>query len=98
MTKATWHEQPESYLAEQGYSFVRKLPTGEWAGLQRMVFTTGLFIGLDEFGWRTRFCFEDSGQAMAALAVWNGEGFPPGYWIKQKPEEVMNPLREAQGQ
>lgn len=95
MAEHTFAEAPEVYLTDQGYSLVRLLPTGEWAGLQRMAFTCGLFVGLDETGWRTRFCFETEDEARNALSGWDGQGFPPGYWIKQKPEEIMNPARDA---
>ncbi len=75
------------------YYAIRKLPNGELAGLQRMLYTTGLFTGLNEVGWRTRFCFEDPAEALASLMNWDGKGFPPGWWIIQKPEDLQNPLR-----
>lgn len=82
-------------LAKEGYSPIRLLPTGEWAGIQRMMYTVGLFVGLTQDSWRTRFCFETRQEAEAALfdTDWDGTGFPPGYWIKQKPEEISNPNR-----
>lgn len=83
----------ETFTA-MGYGNVRQLPTGEWAGLQKMMFTTGLILGIDEWGFRTRFCFETWDEAAKSLAAWDGEGFPPGYWIKQKPEDISNPVRE----
>lgn len=78
-------------LMRAGYHPVRLLPTGEWAGIRDMLYTFGLHVGLDEIGYRTRFCFPDRAAAEAALAAWDGEGFPPGFWIKQKPEDVRNP-------
>ncbi len=60
-----------------------------------MMFTTGLIAGLDRYGYRTRFCYETAPEAERALAEWNGEGWPPGYWVKQKPQDVANPLRTA---
>ena len=81
-------------LAREGYRNLKKMPNGEWAGIQNMLFTTALVIGLDEIGCRTRFCFETAEAAEVSLAEWEGEGFPPGWWIKQKPEDVDNPLRK----
>jgi hypothetical protein len=78
-------------ISELGYSYPRQLPTGEWAALQRMVYTVGLFVGLDERGYRTRYCYPDLLSAKSALANWDGQGDPPGPWIKQKPEDRSNP-------
>lgn len=85
-------------LKRNGYGPLRRLPTGEWAGDVDQLYTVGLFVGLDESGYRTRFCFPDRPSAEAALAAWDGAGFPPGFWIKQKPEDFRNPAladREA---
>jgi hypothetical protein len=84
---------PVAYLEACGITDVRQLPTGEWAGVQRMFATYGLMLGLDWMGYRTRFCFDTMREAREALAIWNGEGWPPGYWIKQKPENFQNPNR-----
>jgi hypothetical protein len=69
---------------ELGYAPVRVLETGEVAGLRKMMFTTGLFVGLDRMGYRTRFCYPTFGDACVALEYWNGENDPPGPWIKEK--------------
>jgi hypothetical protein len=74
----------EEQFAELGYEAVRKLDTGEWAGLMRFMFTTGLVVGLDSFGYRTRFCFKHRSDALASITAWNGSGDPPGPWIKEK--------------
>lgn len=87
-------EAERAAFAAFGYNHVRKLPTGEWAGLQRMAYTTGLFLGLDSVGYRTRFCYERYSDARDALGTWDGKGFPPGFWIKQKPEEIHGPGSE----
>jgi hypothetical protein len=66
------------------YKAPRLLPTGEWAGLQQMIFTVGLFVGLDQTGYRTRFCYPNFWTAVLAIHEWDGTGDPPGPWIKQK--------------
>lgn len=74
-----------------GYHAPRRLPDGRWIALQRMLYTTGLFVlEVPEF-YRTRYCYERWTDAEAALQVWDGSGDPPGPWIKQKPEERLNP-------
>jgi hypothetical protein len=94
MTKPTFASDPVAYLKEQGYWPVKKLSTGEWAGCTQMIYTVGLCVGLNEFSYETRFCYENYPDASAALLAWDGKGFPPGYWIKQKPEGTLNPLRK----
>lgn len=71
-------------LQDNGYQLARRLPTGEVAAIMSMIFTVGLFVGLDETGYRTRFCFPTFTDAALALLEWNGEGDPPGNWIKAK--------------
>ncbi len=44
-------------LNEEGYVRCIRLPTGEIAGIMQQLFTTGLFVGLNEYGYRTRFCY-----------------------------------------
>jgi hypothetical protein len=85
-------------LEHEGYFFPGKLPaTGEWIGLRAFMYTVGLCIGLDEWGYRRRFCYPDLASALEALIAWDGEGDPPGPWIKEKGEdgERTNPTRAA---
>ncbi len=74
-----------------GYSGARQLPTGEWVAVQSMLYTTGLFIVVDGLSWKTRWCYERAEDANVALTTWDGKGDPPGPWIKQKPEDRLNP-------
>lgn len=78
-------------MEANGYRHVRKLASGEWAGVRQVLFATWLFLGLDETGSRTRFCFSRWREAVESLEAWDGVGFPPGWWIKQKPENAPNP-------
>lgn len=71
-------------FAALGVPLSRQLPTGEWAGVQRMLFTNALLVGLDAWGYRTRFCYPLGMPAIEALATWDGRGDPPGPWIKEK--------------
>jgi hypothetical protein len=69
---------------DNGYCFIRRLPSGEWAALSRMAFTVGIVVGLDETGYRCRWCYAHQLEALEALAVWDGTGNPAGPWLKQK--------------
>ena len=71
-------------MIEQGYTNVTMLPTGEVACLYKFMFTTGLIVGVTKFGYRIRFCFEQAQDAAEALKSWDGNGYPPGNWIKAK--------------
>lgn len=75
-----------------GYFGVKRAKSGEWLGVQKMLYTTGLFvIHEDGSAWRTRFCYEHSIDAVLALAAWDGEGDPPGPWVKEKPSDRHGP-------
>lgn len=80
-------------LAGYGYSELRQLATGEIAGLRQFLFTSGVVVGLDAAGYRTRYCFERHADALAALQAWDGHGDPGGPWIKRKGRdaEYLNP-------
>lgn len=67
-----------------GYMMVRKLPTGEIAGLQRFAFTVGIVVGLEPFSYRIRYCYDGFSEAKKSLEAWDGQGDPPGEWIKAK--------------
>lgn len=87
-------EQLKEYVdvaEHEGYTPVRVLPTKEVAGCHEMLFTCGLVVGITKAYWRTRYCYESRDKAEAALAEWDGQGDPPGEWIKQKPEDRLNP-------
>lgn len=75
-----------------GYFNAHQLPTGEWAALLKMIYTVALFVGIDETGWRTRFCYPTAFDAGIALLSWDGQGDPPGPWIKEKPGDRPNPM------
>ena len=78
-------------LESDGYKNLRKLPDGTWIGTMLMVFTTGLFVGLNQSGWRRRYCYERVSDAALAATEWNGQGDPPGPWIKEKPSDRLGP-------
>lgn len=78
-------------VIELGYYRPRRLPDGTILALCTMNFTVGLFVGIDEDGYRTRYCYEHADDAESAIDAWDGTSDPPGPWIKQKPEDRLNP-------
>lgn len=71
------------WLKANGYWNI-KILNGKICALERFIFTTGLVVGLDEFGKQGRYCYEDKASAEAAIEEWDGIGDPPGPWIKYK--------------
>lgn len=71
-------------LEAMGYREIRPLPNGELAALFPFIFTVGIVVGLDDFGYRCRWCYDNYAVASAALAAWDGTEDPPGPWIKKK--------------
>lgn len=67
-----------------GYINVRKLPNGVWIGVARMIYTAGLLVGLTIEGYSGRYCYPTLLDATDAVKLWDGNGDPPGPWIKYK--------------
>lgn len=83
-------------LEALGYLRPRRIGV-RWCALLRLNFTIGLVVGIDSFGHSVRYCFEHAADAAAALAAWDGEGHPPGPWIKAKGAgiDLLNPELQA---
>jgi hypothetical protein len=58
-----------------GYREIR-LIDGEYCGLLRFIYTVGVCYGLDETGYRGRFCFDNHLDASLFLADWDGVTLP----------------------
>lgn len=78
-------------MEHEGYNAVRRLPNGIYAGCLQMIFTGRLVVGLHETGWERCYDYESLLEAIAALALWDGSGDPPGLWIKEKPSQRNGP-------
>lgn len=81
-------------LEELGYKFPRQLASGEWIALCPFIFTWGLVKGLDDIGYKERWCYGNINDALKAVANWDGEGDPPGNWIVNKPSQRQGPGSE----
>lgn len=71
----------ESYLTQQGYRNLRKIPGRGWCGIEAMLFSWGLFYGLNESGRKGRYDYKNYADAKAAVNEWSGEDHPPGPWF-----------------
>lgn len=58
-----------------------------------MAYTFGLFVGVEEHGYSHRYCYQHLTEVLDALEQWDGQGDPPGPWIKVKGlrEERLGP-------
>lgn len=69
-----------TFLEENGYFNIRDLG-GVWIANLRLLYTTSLVIGLSDFGYERRYCYEDCSMAVRACnEMVNGDDEPlPGY-------------------
>lgn len=79
--------------AALGYGQCKRLANGQIAGIAAFMFTYGLVVNIDPIGYGHRYCYSSEQDAVQALEEWNGEGHPPGPWIKRKglAPELSNP-------
>ena len=85
-TKITLNKK---FFEEMGYASVRQLDDGTWIGLIQLLFTTGLCIGLDEFSWRRRYCYDDKIKLIDAYnKIEKGTDIPIG-WIAKRPKDEI---------
>ena len=74
------------------YFYTRQLDSGVWIGVRKMLVTWALIVGIDAQGnYRSRYCYEQYHDAVEALQTWDGDGDPPGPWLKQKPGDRLGP-------
>lgn len=78
-------------FVDMGYFPVRRLPSGTVIGIRKQMFTVGLFVGLSESRYERRYCYEHMDDAFLAFTDWDGNGDPPGPWVKEKPSDRLGP-------
>lgn len=68
---------------------------GKLCGVQRFIFTSGFLVGLRFDGWTysydRRYCYADDDEAVDAARTWDGQGDPPGRWVKEKVSGRLGP-------
>ena len=67
-------------LERNGYSHVG-VYDGKVCGLHQYAFTWAIVVGLDEFGYERRYCYETYDEAFISLIHWHGFNHPPGPWL-----------------
>jgi hypothetical protein len=69
---------------DHGYFEIREIEGVGICSLMTFAFTTGLVIGMNDVGYKGRYCFSSKEEASQSLKEWDGVGDPPGNWIKYK--------------
>lgn len=72
------------YDRKSEYLGIREVPGLGLCAVRHIIYAASLFVGLDETGYRYRYCYPSLFDALDALRVWDGQGDPPGPWIKVK--------------
>lgn len=87
MGKSKLTEQLKTHLEnEEGYIGVKEIEGHGICACLQFLFTIGLVTGIDNFGYKGRWCYGSMVEAVYALDTWDGSGDPPGNWIKYKGE------------
>lgn len=83
------------FLEEQGYYNLREIPGKGLCGLHEFIFTIGLCVGLEQYGYEGRYCYPKQliMESVIAIELWDGTEDPIGDWVKYKGEggERLNP-------
>jgi len=77
----------KEFLEEEGYVQLKEIEGRGICGVRKFIFTYGLIYGLDESGFKGRWCYDNYVEPVVALHNWDGIGDPKGNWIKYKGED-----------
>ena len=97
--KYEWFINSEPYLYEEaGFTSVKRLDSGLEIGVIKMLFTWDLCCNINPDNmfdaYEYRYSYATEYEAVEALLMWDGDGHPPGNWIKrQEIEYGMNDVR-----
>jgi len=79
----------KKYFLSMGYSQPKQLEDGWWVAFVPLMFTTGLCMGLDETGWKKRYCFEDKEKAQEEYNKLKFSYQVPQGWIARRPKSEL---------
>jgi len=81
---ATLQRELAARFEPEGYRDLDVI-NGEIVGLRRFIYTSAIVVGMDETGYRTRYCYATMFEAKRALAEWRQSGAEePSGFIKRK--------------
>ena len=70
----------------QDYPVVRVLDDGSIAAVERLISTTAVYLGMNRYGWESRYCYVDPLRALEVLCALKSEDDVPEGWISSRPE------------
>lgn len=76
----------QDFFLKQGYVYSRQLSDYTWIGIEPLIITFGLIIGMDEYGWEKRYCFEDFGTCYTEAEKITKYDDVPSRWIAKRPK------------
>jgi len=76
----------QTFLENEGYCHLTEIEGRGICAVYKFMFTFAIVYGIDEHGYRGRWCYSGSIEPAVALRQWNGIGDPLGNWIKYKGE------------
>jgi hypothetical protein len=80
-----WTEsQAIEFFESNNYFCVRRFPDGSYAGLYKLMYTTAICSGLNEYGYEYRFCYEDPLLAFAQLMLMQNYDDVPDGWVARR--------------
>ena len=83
------NEHTERMLNEPGNLFIcwKQLDDGTYVALGRLMYTTGLFIGVEPISpYKRRYCFKGLLDAQAEYEATTTGDYEPTGWIARRPE------------
>lgn len=95
MTDNEFLEQMLPALTDMGYHQLKVIPGRGICGILPFAFTTAIVYGIDDIGYKGRYCYSHQHVEIlvAAYHIWDGKEDPVGPWIKHKGYiEYSNPL------
>lgn len=88
----------QSQLEQEGFYDLKVIPGQGICGMMRFIFTTAIVVGIDNVGYRGRYCYPHAlvKECVLAYNIWDGTGHPLGGWLKYKggDGEFCNPKLE----
>lgn len=73
-----------AFIHEQGYKNVCDKGAAGICATYPFLYTGALMVGLHGGGYVGRYCYATLGEAVVALAAWDGTSDPGGAWLKYK--------------
>ena len=83
-------------MSDSGALYERELDDQRSVYVYSMLFNDRIVVGITGADYYERgFCFPKGGSALVSATVWDGEGDPPGPWIKEVGTDRYGPGTHA---